>query len=102
MARLSCCLLPLIVLVTDASAAPPEDTYIGSRTCYGCHADIYRSYLKTDMGRSMRRAADLDTASLPAEATVHLQGSNRDLRVFGERAGRYQSESEPSVSEYKH
>jgi len=102
MARLSCCLLPLIVLVTGASAAPPEDTYIGSKACYGCHADIYRSYLKTDMGRSMRRAADLNTASLPAEATVPLPGSNRALRVFGDRTGWYQSESESNLFEDKH
>ena len=32
--------------------------YVGSKACAECHADIYQSYLKTDMGRAMSQPAD--------------------------------------------
>ena len=32
--------------------------YVGSKACAECHVDIYRSYLKTDMGRAMSQPAD--------------------------------------------
>ena len=98
MARLSCCsFLPWLAITTGALAAPPTPHYVGSKACYGCHEQIYRSFTKTDMGRSMRPAADLDRASFPTEATVSVPGSNRTLRVVGDRTGWRQSESEPNV-----
>ena len=27
--------------------------YVGSKKCMSCHADIYESYMKSEMGRSM-------------------------------------------------
>ena len=98
MARLSCCsFLPWLAIASGALAAPPTQRYVGSKACYGCHEQIYRSFTKTDMGRSMRPPADLDRASFPIEATIPVPGSNRTLRVLGDRTGWRQSESEPNV-----
>jgi hypothetical protein len=36
----------------------PGVGYVGSRVCGGCHAAIYETYLKTDMGRSMSLPGD--------------------------------------------
>jgi len=91
-----------MVVAANALAAPPEARYTGSKTCYGCHAEIYRSFAKTDMARSMRPASELDTASVPGEAMVPVPGTNRRLRVVGDRTGWRQSESEPNVFEDEH
>jgi hypothetical protein len=102
MERLSCCYALWLAIAVSGVSAPAEPHHTGSKICYGCHADIYRSYLKTDMGRSMRPATDLDKATLPTEAKVPVPGSNRTLRVFSDGTGWYQSESEPNVFEDRH
>ena len=86
-----------IAAAASGFAAPVESHYIGSKACYGCHAAIYRSYSKTDMGRSMRFAADVSVDSVPDEATIQVPKSNRVLRVYHDRAGWHQSESEANV-----
>src|SRR6185437_10281143 len=96
---------PLSVFLAVSSlalAAGRSAGYVGSKACFGCHASIYRSFLKTDMGRSMRMAADLDPASLPASATVPAGSSNRMLRVFHDQAGCHQSEAETGVFSEEH
>jgi hypothetical protein len=97
MARVGRCSFAVLGIFAAALAAPPEAHYVGSKACYGCHAEIYRSYRKTDMGRSMRPAADLDNAGVPAEATKLLSSSTRIMRVFRDQAGWHQSESELNV-----
>jgi hypothetical protein len=89
-------------VAANALAAPPEARYTGSKTCYGCHAEIYRSFAKTDMARSMRTASELDKASVPREAMVAVPGTNRRLRVVGDRTGWRQSESEPNLFDDEH
>ncbi len=91
-----------MALAANAQAAPPEAGYTGSKTCYGCHAEIYSSYEKTDMGRSMRPASELDKATVPAEAVVAVPGTNRSLRVAADRTGWRQSESEPNLFDDEH
>ncbi|HEX4228214.1 MAG TPA: hypothetical protein VHZ07_06060 [Bryobacteraceae bacterium] len=96
MARLALYLLAFFfatIAVFGADAAG----YVGSKTCYGCHTEIYRSFIKTDMGRSLHLASDLDQSALPAEASVSLPSSGRTLRVFHDADGWHQSESEPNV-----
>ena len=97
MAKLSYAWLALITLAPGAFAAPPQPRYVGSKACFGCHAAIYRSYTKTDMGRSMRPAADLRETDLPSDATTPLPRFNRVLRVYRDQTGWHQSESEPNV-----
>src|SRR5271170_5388003 len=88
--------------VAANALAALEHHYTGSKSCYGCHAEIYRSYAKTGMGRSMRPASELDKASVAQEAMVAVPGTNRSLRVVGDGAGWRQSESEPNLFEDEH
>src|SRR5262249_25883108 len=72
--------------------------YVGSKICAGCHNQIYSSYIRTPMGRSLSIANGPDhLQSLPMPANVHSSSLNRDFRVFREGASFYQSESEPGV-----
>src|SRR4051794_6552175 len=97
MARLSSCIPVLMALSSVAFGAIQQPRYVGSKGCFGCHADIYRSFLKTDMGCSMRPASELNLAGIPDNATVSLSTGNRVLRVFHDDAGWHQSETEPNV-----
>jgi hypothetical protein len=66
--------------------------YTGSTACSQCHADIYREYLKTAMGRSIALADSglFPGLSLPAHFTNSAIGRHFDLFV---RDGKlYQSE----------
>lgn len=96
--------LVLVLLAASSLAHPATDSagYVGSKTCFGCHASIYRSFLKTDMGRSMRAADDIDPPAFPADATVPVGSSNRVLRVYHDQAGWHQSEAEPGVFSEEH
>lgn len=86
-------------LVYSATNSPG---YVGSKACFGCHAGIYRSFLKTDMGRSMRAIADIDPNLFPSNATVPAGSSGRVLRVLHDQAGWHQSETEPGVFSEQH
>ncbi len=97
MARLSWLISALLVLSSAGFGANQRARYVGSNVCFGCHADIYRSFLKTDMGRSMRSANDLSPASIPDEARVQIAGGTRSLKVSHDATGWYQSEEEPNV-----
>jgi len=73
----------------------PGVGYVGSKVCAGCHPDIYETYVKTDMGRSMSRADDpLQLARLPAPVTIHDEKLNRYFQVFRQASNLYQSEYE--------
>jgi hypothetical protein len=82
--------------------AAQDSGYVGSKTCFGCHPAIYRSFEKTDMGRSMRLAADLSPKEIPEQATVAVPSSDRVLRVYHDQSGWHQSESEPDVFTDEH
>jgi predicted CXXCH cytochrome family protein len=66
-----------------------QSAFVGSRACAGCHRAIHLSYMRTEMGRSMRRASDLD---LPAPADLELAPLHRRFRVFRRNNKLYQSE----------
>jgi hypothetical protein len=90
-------LLAWLGVATAVCGAADEPRYAGSKACYGCHAEIYRSFTKTDMGRSMRPASDLDGTSVPTSGAVSLPAGNRTLRVSRDSTGWRQSDSEPNV-----
>lgn len=100
--------LLIVALVAGSAAssllhsAPDPAGYIGSKACFGCHQSIYRAFLKTDMGRSMRAIADIDPAAFPAQASVPVGSSGRVLSVFHDQAGWNQSEAEPGVFNEEH
>ncbi|HXJ93243.1 MAG TPA: hypothetical protein VMT20_10235 [Terriglobia bacterium] len=69
--------------------------YVGSKACGTCHAPIYESYLKTDMGRSMALPADPDQlARIPSRVTVHDSKLNRYFETFRQGSEIFQSEYE--------
>jgi hypothetical protein len=37
----------------DVRGLTAGERYVGSKVCSSCHAEIYKSFSKTDMGRSM-------------------------------------------------
>jgi hypothetical protein len=95
-------LFVVLGLYTLLPCRAQQANYVGSKQCFGCHDNIYRSFFKTDMGRSMRLASELAPDSIPAEATVAVPSSNHLLRVSHNEAGWHQSESEPNVFTNEH
>ncbi|HEV2382961.1 MAG TPA: hypothetical protein VG206_24610 [Terriglobia bacterium] len=73
----------------------PGVKYVGSQVCGGCHASIYQTYLKTDMGRSMSLPADPDElARIPSRVTIHDAKLNRYFETFRQDSDIIQSERE--------
>jgi Cytochrome c554 and c-prime len=89
-------IIPFLALRLLASSAPDPAGYIGSKSCFGCHQSIYRSFAKTDMGNSARLAEDVHL-SIPNDPGVAEGTSGKVLRVFREGDTWYQSESEAGV-----
>ena len=83
MARLTSC-LALTFFAATAVFGSDVAGYVGSKTCYGCHTNIYQSFVKTDMGRSLRPASELAESVVPTEASVSLPATGRTLRVAHE------------------
>ena len=80
----------------------PNNDYVGSNVCAGCHAQVYRSYRETDMGRSMALASDAaQLEKVPAPVNVRNQQLNRNFAVLRGDGVIYQSEYEldPSGAE---
>jgi len=71
----------------------PGVTYTGSQSCGSCHAEIYESFLKTAMGRSMSLAGEPRSLER-ARAPVTIFDSKRKsyFQVFGQGSDIYQSE----------
>ena len=64
-------------------------TYVGSRACAACHAEIYRSFTKSAMGQSMSSPSAL---TLDQPVTVHNAGLDRYFGVFRKNGDWYRSE----------
>ncbi|HEY6987568.1 MAG TPA: multiheme c-type cytochrome [Bryobacteraceae bacterium] len=64
-------------------------TYVGSRACATCHADIYKSFSRSAMGRSMSLPSGL---TLEQPATVYNAKLDRYFGVFRRDGNWYQSE----------
>lgn len=77
----------------------PGVHYVGSRTCAQCHADIYRSFKQTLMGRSMSLPGSAPQPWIPpTPVTVQVEKLHRDFTIFRSGASLYQSESEPGLN----
>ncbi len=79
-----------------------NNDYVGSPVCAGCHAEVYRSYRETDMGRSMALASETSQLEkVPASVDVRNQRLNRNFAVLSRDGAIYQSEYEldPSGAE---
>ena len=98
-------LLPNTLLPLPAvSGQPPKETasdtvkksndgYVGSQACSQCHAEIYRRFSQTSMGRSMSQVTPAFLRSIPSSATYATQGLNRKFEVFSKDDKLYQSEA---------
>jgi hypothetical protein len=74
---------------------PPGVGYVGSQVCGGCHASVYQSYVKTDMGRSMSLPEHPDElARIPSRVTIHDAKLNRYFETFRQDSDMFQSEYE--------
>jgi len=115
-------LLAMVLLQPPAVAGPPGGSghpaekavtfenstsgvaYVGSKVCAECHPDIYATYIKTGMGRSMSRLTAPEIDKLATPAAVFNQELNRHFRAFRKGSSLYQSEYElnPDGSEVFH
>jgi len=75
----------------SGSADAPGDGYIGSQVCSQCHADIYRRFSQTSMGRSMSPITPAVLEKTPSSYTN--EKLNRRFEVYSKEANLYQSES---------
>lgn len=73
----------------------PGVAYVGSKACAPCHADIYRGFMQTSMGRSMALPGDHEV--FPTPAAISDSKPNRIFEVFRSGGALYQSESEPGA-----
>jgi len=79
--------------VTSFRNTAPGVHYVGSKVCAGCHAQIYSSYVKTGMGRSIISGGDASLREkLPVPATVFDQDAGEYYEVFRKDGELYQSQ----------
>lgn len=88
-------------ITTEAKAQAKQesvkrDDYVGSEECATCHGDIYETYLRTDMGRSMLHANASALKDIPVSASIFDQHLNRRFEVYSRDSNLYQSEVELS------
>ena len=71
----------------------PDVAYVGSRSCSGCHAEIYERYRGTAMGQSMALAGESSSLKrVQSPVTVFDQEQNRYFQVFCQGTDIFQSE----------
>lgn len=69
--------------------------YAGSAACGKCHQDIYESFSRTRMGRSLTRATAAAIQNLPLPDSFTNETLNRHFDVFSRAGKLYESENEP-------
>ena len=83
----------IVGLILFASTVYGANGYVGSKVCAACHMNIYRSFSKTDMGRSLSLAANSEAvANLKQRVVVHNDKLDRYFDVHRTSDGVYQSE----------
>jgi hypothetical protein len=89
-----------VTTLSKSASAPlsEDDSYVGSQTCGGCHAEIYRNYIRTAMGRSISNVTPSLFESLKLPATYYDPRLNRSYAVFVRNGELYQSESAVDAS----
>ncbi|MCU1304721.1 MAG: hypothetical protein JWQ87_5005 [Candidatus Sulfotelmatobacter sp.] len=82
--------------VADQSSAATTG-YVGSKACSQCHASIYESFSRTDMGRSMSEISPDLLKKIPISATIFDPKLNRHFETFVRDNNLFQSEFETTV-----
>ena len=78
--------------------APPPESYAGSAACARCHADIYKSFLRTRMGRSLTPVTPAVVQTLALPASVYNQGLDRHYEVFSRNGKLFESEYQTAAN----
>ena len=79
--------------VSEFRNTAPGVHYVGSKVCRGCHAAIYETFSKTDMGNSMfppGRLSELGWLTQPVD--LYNEKHDRHYQIFSRDAKVYQSE----------
>jgi len=71
-----------------------SEGYVGSKVCAQCHPQIYSSYSRTDMGRSMSVVTASLLKDISNAASLFSEKLNRHFSVFVQNGQLYQSEWE--------
>jgi hypothetical protein len=88
--------LPGTTAPTDQSSAAIS-SYVGSRACSKCHASIYESFSRTDMGRSMSEITPVLLERMPTSASIFDPRLNRHFEIFARDNSLFQSEYETTA-----
>jgi hypothetical protein len=101
MLLLICLTLHSNLLGATASAhqsSTADSGYVGSRACAKCHASVYQSFLRTDMGRSMSEITAGLLEKIPTTASIFDPKLSRHFELYARDASLYQSEYETTSS----
>src|SRR6266403_426720 len=88
--------LPETTAPTDQSSVA-NSSYVGSRVCAKCHGSIYRSFSRTDMGRSMSEITPALLERIPNSASIFDPKLNRHFELVARDNNLYQSEYETAA-----
>src|SRR5580704_4651741 len=70
----------------------PGVHYVGTKVCAGCHRDIFESYSKTAMGRSMVKGDDPALRALPVPFTLFDKDAGTYFEISQKEGAYYQSQ----------
>ncbi|MGA2535779.1 MAG: tetratricopeptide repeat protein [Terracidiphilus sp.] len=76
----------------NASTQPPAEGYVGAAACARCHADIYKSFTRTRMGRSLMPVTPASIKGLSIPATTYSANLDRHFDVLQKAGQLFQSE----------
>jgi Tetratricopeptide repeat len=68
------------------------DGYIGSSACAQCHAEIFKRYSQTSMGRSMSVITPELLQTIPVKASIYDEKIDRHFEVYASNGKLYQAE----------
>jgi len=74
-----------------------QNNYVGSAACARCHQDIYQSFSRTRMGRSMTLVTPAVIRALSLPGTISSELLDRHYDVFSRSGHLFQSESQKSA-----
>ena len=77
---------------TISAAQPSPDGYAGSAACARCHTEIYASFSRTRMGRSLMPVTPALLKTLPIPGTTYSASLDRHFEIFQKNGQLFQSE----------
>jgi Flp pilus assembly protein TadD len=87
-----------MIAATRDSTAPARNDYVGSTACARCHADIYQSFSRTRMGRSLVTVSPKVIQDLPIPGAFDSESLDRHYEIFSSQGKLFQSESQAGAN----